>query len=158
MHCVNNFDTSKEPFYINNFLNINWIGFSLSFLSTQHVKWYWKLFAILSDAFGMVFRWKNNEASTNVFTTSSIFSPVLSNVTLFNAPSFDRHVIQATLLNIDGGECNLFVFFWRVLQINFLSEVLKISAVWFKILLESSLLMSNLSLLLFISVLFVITL
>ena len=72
----------------------------------------------------MMFRRKKNEASTNVLTTLSIFSPVISNVTLFNAPSFDRHMIQASLLNIDGGERNLFVFFWGVLQTNFLSEVL----------------------------------
>ena len=72
----------------------------------------------------MMFRRKKNEASTNVLTTLSIFSPVISNVTLFNAPSFDRYMIQASLLNIDGGERNLFVFFWGVLQTNFLSEVL----------------------------------
>ena len=54
------------------------------------------------------------------------------------------------MLNIDVNERNLFLFVWGVLQINFLSEVFEISSVWFKILLESSLLLLNLSLLLFI--------
>ena len=67
-------------------------------------------------------------------------------------------MMQASLLNIDVDERNLFLFVWRVLQVNFLSEVLEISAAWFKILLEPSLLMQNHSLLLFVSVLFVINL
>ena len=40
----------------------------------------------------------------------AFFSPVLSNATLCNAPSFGRHMIQASLLNIDVDDPNLFLF------------------------------------------------
>ena len=151
---VNNFDTNKDPFYISNFLNINWIGFSLSFLLTQHVAWYWTSFTIVSNTFEMMFRRKSNEEFTNLLATSNLFSPVLLNASLCNVTSFDRHMIQGSLLYSDAEERNLFLFVWGVLEINFLSEVLEISSVWFQMLLESSLLMSNLSLLPFILVIF----
>ena len=64
----------------------------------------------MSDTSGMVFRRKNNEGSTYFQATSNIFSRVLSNATLSNTTSFDRHMIQASLLNIDVDERNLFLF------------------------------------------------
>ena len=64
-------------------------------------------------------------------------------------------MMQASLLNYGIDERNLFLFVWGVLQINFLPQVLEISAAGFKTLLESSLPSSNLFLLLFTSVLFV---
>ena len=64
-------------------------------------------------------------------------------------------MMQASLLNYGIDERNLFLFVWGVLQINFLPQVLEISAAGFKMLLESSLPSSNLFLLLFTSVLFV---
>ena len=42
--------------------------------------------------------------------TSSMVSPVLSNATLCNVLSLDRHMMQASLLNIDVDERNLFFF------------------------------------------------
>ena len=60
----------------------------------------------MSDSFGMVFRHKNNEGFTNFLATSSIFPPLLSNGSLCNPSSFDRHMIQASLLNTDVDERN----------------------------------------------------
>ena len=45
--------------------------------------------------------------------------------------------MQVLLLNSDVDERNLFLFVWGVLQINFSSEVLEISAVWFKTFFET---------------------
>ena len=112
-------------------------GSAYLFTSTQHVKLYWTSFAIASDAFGMVFWRKNNDGSTSFLATSSFFSPVLSNATLCNVIWIDSHMMQVFLLNSDVDERNLFLFVWGVLQINFLSEVLEISAVWFKTLFET---------------------
>ena len=45
--------------------------------------------------------------------------------------------MQVLLLNSDVDERNLFLFVWGVLQINFSSELLEISAVWFKTFFET---------------------
>ena len=58
----------------------------------------------------MVFRRKSNEEFTNLLATSNLFSPVLLNASLCNVASFDRHMIQGSLLNSDAEERNLFLF------------------------------------------------
>ena len=47
------------------------------------------LFPVVPDAFQIVFRRKNNESSTSFLASSSIFSHVLSNAFLYNAPLLD---------------------------------------------------------------------
>ena len=64
----------------------------------------------MSDTFETVFRCKKNEESTNLLAASNTFSPVLLNASLCNATSFDGHMIQGSLLNIDADERNLFLF------------------------------------------------